>query len=50
MRVMITQNHDKTLNIVNGQMAVVERLHNSTVIPKLPGDNLVATYHVTSKC
>ena len=47
---MITQNHDKTWNIVNGQMAVVERCHNATVILKLPGNKLVATYHVTSEC
>ena len=50
MRVMITQNRDKAQNIVNGQMAVVERCHNATLILRLPGDKLVATYPVTSQC
>ena len=47
MRVMITQNRDKPQNVVNGQMASVEICHNSTVILKLPGNKLVATYPLT---
>ena len=48
MRVMITQNRDKTQNIVNGQIASIELCHNATIILKLPGTKLVATYPVTS--
>ena len=44
---MITQNRDKKQNVVNGQMATVEMCHNTTVILKLPGNKLVATYLVT---
>ena len=47
MRVMITQNRDKPQNVVNGQMASVEICHNATVILKLPGNKLVATYPLT---
>jgi hypothetical protein len=47
MRVMITQNRDKAQNVVNGQIASVEICHNATVILKLPGNKLVATYPVT---
>ena len=50
MRVMITQNRDKSQNVVNGQMATVEMCHNATVILKLPGNKLVATYPVTCEC
>ena len=48
MRVMITQNRDKPQNIVNGQIASIEMCHNATIILKLPGNKLVATYPVTS--
>ena len=44
---MITQNRDKTRNIVNGQIATVETCHNATVVLRLPGQKLVATYPVT---
>ena len=47
MRVIITQNRDKPQNVVNGQMASVEICHNATVILKLPGNKLVATYPLT---
>ena len=36
---MITQNRDKTQNVVNGQMATVEMCH-TTVILKLPGKHI----------
>ena len=49
MRVMITQNCDKTQNVVNRQMANVEMCQYATVIFRLP-DKLVATYPVTSQC
>ena len=45
---MITQNRDKAQNVVNGEMATVELCHNATVILKLPGNKLVATYPITS--
>ena len=44
---MITKNRDKTNNVVNGQIATVEMRQNSTIILKLPGNILVATYPVT---
>ena len=50
MRVMITQNRDKTQNVVNGQMANVEMCQNATVILRLPDNKLVATYPVTCQC
>ena len=50
MRVLITQNRGKLQNIVNGQIATIERCHNTTVILRLHSNKLVPTYPVTLKC
>lgn len=47
MRVMITQNRDKSQNVVNGQLATVQLVHNRTIFLKLPNNNIVNTYPVT---
>lgn len=48
MRVMITQNRDKSKNVVNGQMAIVQTMHNSTIILQLPSQSIVAIHPVTN--
>ena len=50
MRVMITQNRNKLQNVVKGQIATIERCHNTTEILRLPSNKLVPTYPVTLKC
>lgn len=48
MKVIITQNRDKQLHIVNGQSATVITMQNQTVFLKLPTENVIALYPVTS--
>ena len=47
MRVMITQNRDKSRGVVNGQSAVVHAVQNTTVFLKLPTEKVVPVYPVT---
>ena len=48
MKVIITQNRDKEFHVVNGQAATVVTMQNQTVFLKLPSENIVAVYPVTS--
>lgn len=47
MKVMITQNRDKASGVVNGQLANVHMVENSTVVLRLKSGRLVNTYPVT---
>lgn len=49
MRIVITQNRDKENNVINGQIATLHAMHNTTVIVKLPTGKLVPIYPVTKK-
>ena len=48
MKVIITQNRDKQLHIVNDQSATVITMQNQMVFLKLPTENVIALYPVTS--
>lgn len=47
MRVMITQNQDKSRNVVNGQIAVIKCMQNTTIILRLLCGSLVPIYPIT---
>jgi hypothetical protein len=47
MRVLITQNRNKSLNVVNGQEATVHCFRNATIFLKLPNGQIVSIYPVT---
>lgn len=47
MRVVITQNRDKANGVVNGQIAVVNMVQNTSVFLKLTSGKIVAIYPVT---
>ena len=50
MRVVITQNRDKENNVINGQMAKIYTMHNSSIILQLSSTRkLVTVYPVTMK-
>lgn len=49
MRVIITQNRDKSNVVINGQIASVHAFHNSTIFLELPNKTIVPIYQVT-KC
>ena len=46
MKVMITQNRNKSEGVVNGQVAAVHSVHNNTVFLTLPSGKLVYTHPV----
>ena len=47
LRVLLTQNRDKTHGIVNGQVATVSQMHNVTIFSSLPDGKIVSVYPVT---
>ena len=47
MRVLITQNRDKTNSVVNGQQATIHCVQNSTIFLKLTNSKIVSCYPVT---
>ena len=47
MKVMITQNRNKSESVVNGQLATVHSFHNNTMFLTLPNGRVVNTYPVT---
>ena len=47
MRVLITQNRNKSQGVINGQLAVIHSIENATVFLKLPNGKIVNTYPVT---
>ena len=49
MRVVITQNRNKSCGIINGQLAYIHMIHNKSVFLRLPTDKIVAIYPVTVK-
>ncbi len=49
MRVVITQNRDKANGVVNGQVALVDMVQNTSVFLKLTTGKIAPTYPVTIK-
>ena len=47
MRVLITQNRDKTNSVVNGQQATIYCIQNGTIFLKLSNSKIVSCYPVT---
>ena len=47
MHVVITQNRDKQINVINGQIRKIHTMHNSTIILELSNGKLVSVYPVT---
>ena len=47
MKVVITQNRNKSLNVVNGQLATVQCVRNATIFLKLSNEEVVSIYPVT---
>ena len=47
MRVLLTQNRDKSHGIVNDQVAMVNQMHNATIFLQLPNSKIVFVHPVT---
>ena len=47
IKVLLTQNHDKTHEVLNGNLTTVECVHNATIFLTLATGNTVYTYPVT---
>ena len=47
MCVVITQNRDKQIDMINGQIGKIHAMHNSTIILELSNGKLVSVYPVT---
>ena len=48
MRVMITENRDKSMGVVNGQVAAIHTVQGHTILLKLQNDKIVYIHPVTS--
>ena len=48
MRVVVTQNLDKRIGMVNGQLTTIQNHQNNTLLLRFPNENTTFTYPVTT--